>query len=217
MTSIRLAHTLVLSLGLAGLAACTPTGPDETASRDAADASAPVPATGQASATDAAAQRSASPAAAPGNRTAMSASPEERGALGVLNAINEHEIAAGEQALTRNVPEDVAAYARMMIEQHTDNRTRTSALDPDMAAADARAQSEKSTRELATLEGMTGDAYAAAYVKTMVKDHTEALAALDEKLIPRAKRADIQSHLTMSRDHVAQHLELAKALQAKMN
>lgn len=42
-------------------------------------------------------------------------------ALGVLSAINQHEIAAGQQAQSRQLPPKVAAYAAMMVKDHSEN------------------------------------------------------------------------------------------------
>jgi len=147
----------------------------------------------------------------------VQASMAERNALGVLNAINEHEIAAGKQALSKGVEGPVAAYAQMMIDQHTENRDKTSALSPESAAPDADAQRKKGEQALAMLDEKSGDAYSKAYVAAMVKDHTEALAALDSKLIPAAGRAEVTTHLAATREHVANHLAKAKQLESAAN
>ena len=206
----RIATPTLLALALAGLTACG----DRNDANDMNDPAAP-------------ATSSADPAAQPPGATMdpatsgtlgndgmnADANPDESAALGVLNAINEHEIAAGEQALAKGVTGDVAEYARMMIDQHTENRTRTSALNPDEQAQDAQAQRQKGEQERSTLDNLEGEAYRTAYVDAMVKGHTEALAALDQKLIPAAQREEVRQHLSTTREHVAQHLERARELQ----
>ena len=47
----------------------------------------------------------------------------------------------------------------------------------------------------------------------MVTGHTEALASLDQRLIPAATSPDARTHLQTTREHVARHLELARGLQ----
>ena len=143
---------------------------------------------------------------------AVASAPAERAALGVLNAINDHEIAAGGQAFAKQVEGEVADYARMMIDPHSENRRQTTALGADAAAEKAQAQQQKGQAELARLDAMTGDAYAQAYVAAMVKGHTEALATLDGELIPAATTPAVRDHLTRTREHVAANLERAKAL-----
>jgi putative membrane protein len=140
-------------------------------------------------------------------------SEAERGALGVLNAINEHEIAAGQQALSKNVPDDVAKFAQMMVDEHSKNRDQTNRFGPNADDAKAAAQRSKGKAELDTLGKQSGDGYAKAYVDAMVKGHAEALAALDNDLIPAATDPAVKTHLTDTRTAVAKHLESAKQLQ----
>ena len=105
----------------------------------------------------------------------------------------------------------------MMIDQHTENRKKTSAFNPENAAPDADGQRKKSERALAMLNDKSGDVYSKAYVAAMVKDHTEALATLDGKLIPAASGAEVRTHLAVTREHVANHLAQAKQLNGAAN
>jgi len=155
-------------------------------------------------------------AVAPISADTLAASDEERNALGVLNAINEHEVATAEQALTKPLPDDVAAYARRMIEEHSRNREQTDRFNPDASAPEAAAQRDKAAAAREQLGATADDRYARAYVDAMVKDHTEALAALDNELIPAAENDAVREHLAMTRSHVAAHLEQARALQDAM-
>ena len=94
----------------------------------------------------------------------VAATLDERGALGVLNAINEHEIAVGNQAIEKGVTGDVADYAKLMIQAHTENRDQTAAFGPDAQNKDAMAQKDKGSAELASLDKLSGEAYAKAYM-----------------------------------------------------
>lgn len=175
--------------------AVTAPAPDAASGPQAPDAAAAADATGSTDIDDA------------------TATTEERAVLGVLNAINEHEIAAGNQAIEKGVTAEVADYARMMIKEHSENRDKTATFGPDMQNGDAMSQQQKGAAELAKLGKLSGDAYARAYVDAMIKGHTEALAALDGKLIPKATTQAVKDHLTVTREHVANHLERAKTLQ----
>lgn len=150
---------------------------------------------------------------AAGAQPASNLPEAERGALGVLNAINEHEIAAGQQALSKNVPDNIAKFAQMMVDEHSKNRDQTNRFGPNADDAKAAAQRAKGKTELDTLGKQSGDAYAKAYVDAMVKGHTEALATLDNDLIPAATDPAVKTHLTDTRVAVANHLEAAKQLQ----
>lgn len=203
----RIATPTLLAIALAGLTAC---GPDRDAGNDPGD---PNLSTADPAAQPPGATMDPAAPGTVGDPGTADASQGEAAALGVLNAINEHEIAAGEQALAKGVTGEVADYARLMIDQHSENRTRTSALGADAQAADAQAQRRKGEQELATLDQQEGEAYRKAYVEAMVKGHSDALAALDQQLIPAAGREEVRAHLSTTREHVARHLEQAQALQ----
>lgn len=139
----------------------------------------------------------------------------EKSALANLNVVNDHEIAAGRQALSKGVAGDVKAFAELMIQAHSDNRAKTEALQPGSPNEEGQALKTKGETELADLAKLEGDAYSKAYVDAMVKGHEEALALLDGKLIPAAVSDGAKAHLTETRGHVADHLQRAKALQGQ--
>lgn len=147
----------------------------------------------------------------------MSATLGEKTALATLNVVNEHEIATGRQALSKGVSGDVAAFAEMMVQAHSDNRAKTTALQPGSPDEQGQALQAKGEAELAELAKLEGNAYSKAYVDAMVKGHEEALALLDDKLIPAASSENARAHLTETRASVAEHLQRAKALQAQSN
>ncbi|EGD10090.1 hypothetical protein XVE_1572 [Xanthomonas vesicatoria ATCC 35937] len=139
----------------------------------------------------------------------------ERAALGTLSAINVGEINAANLALQKQVQGGVRDYAMRMVKEHTDNNQKLEKWQPNTSAADAKAQMAKAKTEAAALQKLDGTAFETAYVTAMVKDHTDALAALDKKLIPAAKTPDVLAHLQTTRHHVADHLAAAKALQGE--
>ena len=143
--------------------------------------------------------------------------PNQAEALALLSAINEHEIAAAEQARSKGVDGEVLAYADLMHSEHSKNLTQTRALDPAAEENSPRVtqQKEKGKAELDALATHEGDAYEKAYIDAMVKGHQEALNMLDTQLIPAAQGDAVRQHLTTTRQHVATHLEKAKALQQK--
>lgn len=141
-------------------------------------------------------------------------SAAERSALGALNAVNDHEIAAGQQALSKGVQGRVADYAKMMIDEHSESRQRTAALGADTGSADAGAQRDKGRQELDMLGASNGKEYEIAYIDAMVRGHAEALEALDVRFIPAAETEAAKAHLVQTRERVAQHLRTAQEIQA---
>jgi putative membrane protein len=146
----------------------------------------------------------------PGN---AAGAPAESAALGILNAINEHEIAAGRQALDKKVEGKVAEYAQMMIDEHTANKKATSSFAVNASDVEASEQMRKGEAHLQDLAKKEGSDYSRAYIQAMVSGHTDALSMIDQKLIPAATTPEVQAHLRQTRERVEKHLELAQALQ----
>jgi len=136
-------------------------------------------------------------------------------ALGLLGAVNKHEIAAAQQAMGKNVSAPVLAYAERMDKEHGENQARTESLGTLASTPEVQAMVDKSQRELQTLGEKSGEAYEAAYVDAMVTGHTEALSLIDGRLLALASAEPVRQHLTETRDHVAMHLEAAKKLQGR--
>lgn len=161
-------------------------------------------------------QPSTMPAQSSADAKAGSPVASEGEALMLLMAVNDHEIAAADQARAKKVDGATLDYANLMRDEHGKNQadTRKLARAPAGAESDAvKAQKQKGAAELQTLSRLEGDAYEKAYIDAMVKGHTEVLAMLDARLIPAASTDPVRKHLTMTREHVAMHLERAKALQ----
>lgn len=135
-------------------------------------------------------------------------------ALGLLAALNEHEIAAAQQAQSKNVSVPVLAYAKMMEQQHGDNLAKTKTLGSLASTPEVQAMKDKGKADLDALGKKNGKEYETAYVDAMVSGHTEALALIDGRLLTLASTGPVKDHLVETRDHVVMHLEEARKLQA---
>jgi len=136
----------------------------------------------------------------------------EATALGLLSALNTHEIAAARQAEAKGVNGEVLDYARLMIREHGENQEKTLALGTAATTAEVQAFQRKGEADLKKLNRKSGQEYEKAYIQAMVKGHAEALKMIDEKMMPAARSAAVEAHLTQTRMHVEQHLDKAKAL-----
>jgi predicted outer membrane protein len=136
-------------------------------------------------------------------------------ALGLLAAVNEHEIAAGQQAESKKVSPPVLAYAQMMIKQHGENLAQTKALGTLASTPEVQAMKDKGKSDLDALGQKNGKDYEAAYIDAMVDGHTEALGLIDGRLLSLASVGPVKDHLIATRGHVVTHLEEARKLQAK--
>jgi putative membrane protein len=140
--------------------------------------------------------------------------------LGLVNTINQNEIAAAEAASQKDVKQDVLNYASMMKSEHQNNMDQTNKVGQQVGVRPAddtamiQKQKAKGEQELSKLSQLSGDRFAKAYMADMVKDHTEALNVIDHKLMKSAQTEEVRKHLSETRDHVAAHLEQAKSIQA---
>lgn len=167
----------------------------------------------------------AEPAVTPPPARPAPGAPPEPGApsgdeaLALLVAVNQHEIAAAEQARDKQVGGKVMEFADMMLAEHSSNLEATRQLANEAAGAaesprvvSLRASGEADLNRLSELEGQE---YEQAYVEAMVEDHRKALDMLDNQLIPAARDDAVREHLSMTRERVAAHLEQARALQSE--
>lgn len=152
---------------------------------------------------------------------ATAATPSQPEALALLNLVNDHEVKLAEQAKSKKVKGDVAAYADMMKAEHSKNMADTKALLDKNGGApadtatmtDMKSKGDAETQQLAALDG---DAYARAYMDAMVAGHQDTLTRLDSMLIPAATDPAIKQHLQTTRDAVQKHLDKAKEIQGKL-
>lgn len=200
---------LLSILALAILAAC-----DRPANATSADAEEQV--ADKTSTSPASAQAGAKPMQSSAESRAGVPSADEAEALMLLMAVNDHEIAAAEQARGKKVDGATLEFANLMRDEHGKNQAETRRLIGASARAESGAvkeQKRKGAAELAKLSALNGDAYEKAYIDAMVKGHTDALAMLEARLIPAASTDAVRKHLSATREHVAMHLERARALQ----
>lgn len=163
----------------------------------------------------ASAQTSAAPSpssSAASTANAPSGELRQQQALGVLSAINQAEINAGQLALSRAQTEPARQYAQAMIRSHTENEKMLAAWKPDRSSAPAQAKTAEAKAEAAALARHQGAAFDSAYLQAMVKDHRKALQTLDDSLLPAATDAEVRAFLQKTRGHVADHLAQAERL-----
>lgn len=196
--------TSILVLSVLTVALCT-----ACKNRDNVDPNA-TPAADTAAATTA--PDETSPADVPPADTAPAPAQDDGLALGLLASVNEHEIKAADQAMSKNVTGAVLDFAKMMKTQHTENQSKTLALGAQQDAPEVQEKKQQGEAELAELGKLSGKDYEKAYAQAMVKGHTDALALIDERLLPMASEGPVKEHLTTTREHVAMHLEAAKKL-----
>jgi len=145
-------------------------------------------------------------------------------ALAMLTAVNDHEIAAAEQARTKGVNGAVLEYADLLHEEHMQNLAETTEVASAAGStspagttdtAPVVAQRMKGQDELKALDALEVEAYSKAYVDAMVKGHEAVLTLIDDRLLPAATDERVRMHLAATRGHIAMHLDEGKRLQTR--
>lgn len=147
----------------------------------------------------------------------MQATEGDALALALLIAMDEHEILAAEIARRKLLSQPVADYAKTLFDEHSAHRARSEeirrailaeAVEPDELKPVSAAR--EAARE--QLEDLDGEQFETAYLDARVKEHAEAIAVIDRRLLALAKNDDVVAHLRATRGHLAAHLERAKFL-----
>jgi putative membrane protein len=135
---------------------------------------------------------------------------------------NSIDSSAGAAALKQASNAEVKTFARTMIRDHgaanklaTDLATKL-ALTPEDNDQSRALQSGHAQAET-DLSGLTGAAFDKAYIDHEVAYHQAVLDALDNTLIPQSDNAELKALLEQIRPNVANHLQLAQALQTKLS
>jgi len=137
----------------------------------------------------------------------------------IVVTANQVDIDAGKLAVAQATNDDVKAFARLMVTDHTGvNKSAT-----DLAAklnvkpqdnptsASLKAGGDKN---LGHLKALRGEAFDKAYIDHEVSYHQQVIDALDKTLIPGATNAELKALLVKVRPAFVAHLEHAKRLQA---
>ena len=137
----------------------------------------------------------------------------------IVVTANQVDIDAGRLAASTASSEEVKAFARLMVTDHTGvNKSAT-----DLAAKlkvtpednpTSRSLKADGDKSLAHLRTLTGTAFDKAYIDREAAYHQEVIDALDKTLIPGATNAELKALLVKVRPAFVAHLEHAKRLQA---
>jgi putative membrane protein len=136
----------------------------------------------------------------------------------IVVTANQVDIDAGKLATSKATTEDIKAFARLMVTDHTAvNKSAT-----DLAAKlkvtpqnNPTSQSLKADgkKNIAHLKTLKGAAFDKAYIDREVAYHQQVIDALDKILIPNATNGELKALLVKVRPAFVAHLEHAKRLQ----
>ena len=137
----------------------------------------------------------------------------------IVVTANQVDIDAGKWAISRATSDEVKAFARLMVADHTgvnkaatDLAARLKVTPQDNPTSKSlKAEGDKSLAHLKTLKGAAFDQ---AYVDREVAYHQQVVDALDNTLIPGAQNEELKALLVKVRPAFVAHLAHAKRLQA---
>lgn len=130
---------------------------------------------------------------------------------------NAIDVAMAKLALERGRSDQVKAFAKTMVDDHTAVNERAAELAKKLGLspednATSRSLQAGADEAREKLEGLSGAAFDRAYMEREVGYHQAVLDALDRTLIPNADNAELKSLLQDARAAVAAHLARAKSI-----
>ena len=140
----------------------------------------------------------------------------------IADAANKGEIEQAKLAVRKAKDAQVKAFAQMMIDHHGTEQKKeqqlctTLNLQPETTQTSTQLQTD-SQNAISSLTSQTGADFDRAYMDLQVKEHKEVLDAIDNKLIPSAKNAQLKQALTDFRPKVQEHLQKAEDLQKNVS
>jgi putative membrane protein len=139
----------------------------------------------------------------------------------ITDAANKGEIEQAKLAVRKAKDPQVKQYAQMMIDQHGAEQKKeqqlatTLSLQPETTQMSTQLQTD-SQSAISSLSSQSGADFDKAYIDLQVKEHKDVLDAIDNKLIPNAKNAQLKQALTDFRPKVQGHLQKAQEIQQKL-
>lgn len=193
-----------------------PTAPPVPAQPASTDSPATVPAP----AVDAASADKQTPPPAPAASPDKETLTEAQVAL-FADLANSSEVEQGKVAQSKAKSPAVKKFADMMVKHHSESQQEQTKLFKKLnltPADSATASALKSDGEktLSTLKEAGAADFDRTYVATQVDAHQKVLDAIDNKLLPAARSAELEAGLRKMRTTVEAHLSQAKTLQSQV-
>jgi putative membrane protein len=137
----------------------------------------------------------------------------------IVVTANQVDIDAGRLAASRSTNDEVKAFARLMVTDHTAVNKSATDLAGKLNVTPEKHATSKSLnvdgdKNIAHLKTLRGAAFDKSYIDHEVTYHQQVIDALDKTLIPGARNAELKALLVKVRPAFVAHLEHAKRLQA---
>jgi len=155
----------------------------------------------------------------PMSRSSMGASDGR--AVGMFLMANDVNLSFAKAAYSGAESDDVKAFARRMLTDHTQIVATIRALIADQDVTPSDDDASEDLRDLSTLQrdslrALTGRAFDSTYVAMELERHRAMLSMIDDVLLPRARSAELREMLASTRPIIAAHVAHAEQLQASL-
>jgi putative membrane protein len=152
---------------------------------------------------------------------AFAEGPSDAQIASIVVTANSVDIDAGKYAMRRAHNIDVKAFARQMVVDHGGVNKQAVALVTRLKVTPADNATSQSLAaggadNLKNLKLLKGAAFDKAYVDHEVAYHQQAIALIDNTLMPNAQNAELKSLLIAARPAFVGHLEHAQQIQAAL-
>lgn len=141
---------------------------------------------------------------------------------GTLSAANEGEITHARIALERASHPDVRGFASRMLREHSIADEQLRRVLVQMAAVEAartvaRDIEENCTQTAELLRQLSSADFDRTYMELQIERHEWLLRAIDGTLLPAARDETVRAQLRMVRTSVADHLDRARQVRARLD
>lgn len=141
--------------------------------------------------------------------------------IAILLVVNKNEIAAAKEALKKTTNPAVKQYAQMIEKEHTKNLQETLKTDKKIgvtpiAGKIAVTLKQDGKKELIAISVLKGNDFDKAYIKAMVKGHSDVLHMMDDNLLKNVSNPALKKLLLATRPHIQAHLQQAQAIQNEL-
>ena len=147
--------------------------------------------------------------------------PNDAQIASIVVTANQVDIDAGKLAETRASTNDVKAFGKQMVTDHSGVNRQAVALVTKLKVTpedNPTSQSLKAggAENVRTLRSLKGAEFDKAYVDHEVAYHQQVLDAIDKTLVPSAKNEELKALIVKVRPAFVAHLEHAKMIQARL-
>lgn len=139
----------------------------------------------------------------------------------IVVTANQVDIDAGNLAMKKASHKDVHAYAHRMVNEHTDVNKQATELVTKLNVTPQDNAVSKSLKvdgkkNLAKLNGLSGNEFDKAYIDGEVKLHQQVIDVADNQLVSNVKNEELKALLVKVRPALVSHLEHAQQIQASL-